>query len=93
MIFEFCPLIQDCYKIKERYLEFNTMRFIKEDRDLKIRSELTKLVSIFKKSEYRCFKNVGSTLSKNYEYIINSFTRINNLTLSNGPIEARNAKL
>lgn len=93
LIFEFCPLIQNCYKIKERYLEFNTMRFTKEDRDLKIRNELTELISIFKKSKYRGYKNVGSTLSRNYEYIINSFTRINNLRLSNGPIEARNAKL
>ena len=53
------------------------MRFTKEDRDLKIRNELTELISIFKKSEYRGYKNVGSTLSRNYEYIINSFTTIN----------------
>lgn len=85
--------IAELYRLKERFLIFNSMRFDKVKKDQHIRKELDEIISEFSKSTYSGFVSISKTLKKNYEYIINSFTRINGRRVSNGPIESRNATI
>lgn len=93
MILDISSDIEDSYKLKERYLKFNSMSFDKKHKDELLRKELDDLILEFSKSTYTGFNSVSRTLRKNYEYIINSFTRINGSRISNGPIESRNATI
>ena len=83
--------IETCYRIKERYMDFNKMGFDKVNPDKIIREELECLILEFKNTDYDGFKSISKTLKSNFEYIINSFTRINGKRISNGPIESTNA--
>ena len=93
MILDISSEIEELYKLKERYLEFNSMRFDKELKDKLLKKELDEIIIAFSKSSYSGYNSISRTLEKNYEYIINSFTRINGRRISNGPIESRNATI
>lgn len=93
MILDINSEIEELYKLKERYLEFNSMKFDKELKDELLKKELDEIIIAFSKSSYSGYNSISRTLKKNYEYIINSFTRINGRRISNGPIESRNATI
>lgn len=84
MLFDVDPDLEEVYQFKERYIKFNR-------KATPSKVELNALISYSLKSSIKGMKRIGETLSKNYDYILNSFIRINNRRISNGPIEATNS--
>lgn len=69
--------------MKENYINFNRNKTSKP-------KELDDLIESFRNSRIAQLKSISNSLIKHYEYILNSFTRVNGRRISNGPIEARN---
>lgn len=76
------------YYLKERYREFNlTASYNSCD------EELDELIKEFSNSHLDEFREFGQLLNRWKKYIKNSFIRINNRRLSNGPIEGLNSRI
>lgn len=86
MLFDIDQNIEEVYKFKERYIAFNRTMYPSK-------TEFNSLISYCLENTDKGLKAIGQTLSRNYEYILNSFTRINNRRISNGPIEATNSTI
>lgn len=83
-LFSINPELELFYNLKENYIHFN--------RTLQpTNKQFDNLINEFKRSSIEPLKRVSRTLIKNYDYIMNSFTRIHNRRISNGPIEATNS--
>lgn len=83
MIFDIDSRIKMVYTLKENYIDFN--RQFRPSREI-----LLRLIDQFDQTGIYGFKKVSRTLNKNFEYIMNSFTRVEGRRISNGPIESRN---
>lgn len=83
LIFDIDPALKTYYELKENYISFNRNKTIESN-------ELDNLIEQFRESGIPSLRLISNTLIKHYEYILNSFTRIDGRRISNGPIEARN---
>ncbi|NLC64917.1 MAG: ISL3 family transposase [Erysipelothrix sp.] len=86
LLFEIDKDIQLCYELKESYISFNRLKD-----STHLEEKLNILITDFNNSSYDGYQRIAKTLSKNKEYILNSFIRIRKRRISNGPIESRNA--
>ena len=78
--------LNEAYKLTSKYREFNRCANIKNCSE-----ELEDLIDLFLSSKISHFFEVGKTLLKWKDEIINSFTIINDRRLSNGLIEGLNS--
>lgn len=83
-LFSIDSRIEKYYYLKENYIQFNRIRNPST-------IQLDTLINDFERSSIDSLKRISRTLIKNYDYIMNSFTRVHNQRISNGPIEATNS--
>lgn len=80
--------LEYAYYLKEKYREFNKAATY-EDCD----TELDSLTEAFRNSHLEEFRTFGKLLTKWKPYIKNSFIRVDNRRLSNGPMEGINSRI
>lgn len=90
--------LKDFRDLKEQYVLFNSRN---GDNPIAARTEIDKLIEIYKKSSYEMFRDFANLLEKYKDPIINSFITVEKIgngkiydsRLSNGPIESINRKV
>lgn len=95
MLFDIDPDLRCIRRLKERYIRFNNQY---GNNYKAARSELKKLIQLYRDSECPLFHEVADTLTYHFESIMNSFIMVERLCsdgthisrLSNGPMEALN---
>ena len=94
-IFRIAPELRQMRKLKEKYIDFNR-RYGNDQK--RARPALKELITLYRKSGFKEFETIASTLEKHFESIICSFIMIQRFCkgneylarLSNGPMEALN---
>lgn len=86
LMFELDIRIKKAYDLKERYISFNRSKHANP-------KAFNQIITDYKNSGIGEFKRASRTLEKHYDYILNSFTRVNGRRVSNGPIESRNSTI
>ena len=97
-LFRIDPKLKEFRDLKEKYIIFNSRN---AGKPIEARTELEELIPEYQTSEHEIFREFGSLLEKNKEYIINSFKlaekhghgKVYNSRLSNGPMESINRKI
>lgn len=82
------PDLKYAYELKERYREFNLTASY-ENCD----EELDELIDLFRNSHIEEFRDFGKLIKRWKPYIKNSFIKVNNKRLSNGPMEGINSRI
>ncbi|BCR35529.1 ISL3 family transposase [Mariniplasma anaerobium] len=81
-------ILKSAYRLKERYQEFNlTAEYETCD------EELDDLIRLFKNHDHQLFRDFGKMIQRWKIEIKNSFYRVDNRRLSNGPIEGVNSRI
>lgn len=88
LILKIDPLLKEAYELKESYLFFNQNSTLET-----ARQNLAELIAAFSNSHLHSFQNLSGTLLDWYEEIINSFIIFEGKRISNGRIEATNARI
>lgn len=94
-IFRIAPELRQMRKLKEKYIDFYR-RYGNDQK--RARPALKELITLYRKSGFKEFETIASTLKKHFESIICSFIMIQRFCkgneylarLSNGPMEALN---
>ena len=82
------PDLEYAYYLKEKYREFNLTADYKTCDE-----EFDKLIEEFRNSHLEEFREFGKLIKRWRKYIKNSFIRVNNKRLSNGPMEGINSRI
>lgn len=86
--------LKNAFYLKRDYSHFNKVNIIRNDNDkLQVENDLDELIFKFRNSKFESYRTFARLLSNWKEYIINSFYRVDNRRLSNGPIEGINSKI
>jgi transposase len=95
-LFTIAPELREMRDLKELYVRFNKAHY---DNLFEVEQALSKLIRIYKTSEFEMFRDFSVLLESNKPEIVNSFTTIELIDddgviykkrLSNGPIESFN---
>lgn len=81
--------LKKAYELKEMYADFNEITEVKFERS-KQEEKLEKIIYAYITSGLEPFEDMGATLKKWKEEILNSFKWVDGRRLSNGPIEGKN---
>lgn len=82
------PDLKYAYELKERYREFNLTALYKNCDE-----ELDELIDLFRNSHIEEFRDFDKLIKRWKPYIKNSFIKVNNKRLSNGPMEGINSRI
>lgn len=95
-LFDLAPELRDMRELKELYIRFNKAKF---DEFSDVEHALSKLITLYKTSEYEMFRSFAELLEANFAEIVTSFITVELIDsdgvyyekrLSNGPIESFN---